>query len=254
METREKWIVIGVIFGGVSAIIAVLSYLSGMPLSTMMFIVRGLLVVAITVLTLLIVFSRKRRKEGGSTCIFQRYEAVIGTFILITTILIYSSINRLPDAKTVTETARTVGSELAGMKMNMALFSKGMDNIIHTIIRYQKEPEAARNRVYEDALKQAAAKSYVVNIPQRDYYVTVTNKRGDKRLLTRKEADILEKVLKEIFERSNKRDQISLMNEVLSDIRVTEELWKPKERKVELSELDIIGVVGGYIGEIVLKY
>ena len=44
------------------------------------------------------------------------------------------------------------------------------------------------------------------------------------------------------------------MNEVLRDIRVTEELWMPKEREIDLSPLDLIGVAGGYIGELMLKY
>ncbi|MCK4826664.1 hypothetical protein KA005_63590, partial [bacterium] len=128
-----------------------------------------------------------------------------------------------------------------------------MDNIIHAIINYQKDPDATRNRVYEDALKQAAGKGYVFYIPQRDYYITAIKKRNDDYLLTKEERDRIKNSLDDIFKRSNKRDQMSLMNEVISDIRVTKELWIPKERLADLSTLDLIGVVGGYIGELILE-
>lgn len=172
------------------------------------------------------------------------------TITTIMIVIVLFTVRRIPDGYVIKETVKTAGKKIA---LNMAGLDRSMDNIVHTIINYNKHPDATRNRVYEDALKQAADKGYVFYIPQRDYYITLINKKGDKRLLTGKERDIIEKVLKEIFKRSDKRDQISLMNEVLRDIRVAEELWIPKKRKVTLSELDIIAVVGGYIGELILE-
>lgn len=191
-------------------------------------------------------------RSKAAIYISRRYVAIISTITVIITILIFSSIRDLPDAKKIKRTVRIVGDNIAAK--NMASLSSSMDNIIHTIIGHQKDPDATRNRIYEDALKQAADKGYVFYIPQKDYYVTAKERRGDERLLTEKERNRIKNSLDDILKRSNKRDQISLMNMVLSDIRVTEELWMPKERLVELSELDIIGVVGGYIGELVLEY
>lgn len=187
-----------------------------------------------------------------SVYISRRYVAIVSTITVIMAILIFFSIKDLPDANKVMQTARKVGNNIAAK--NMSSLSNGMDNIIHAIIGYQQDPDAARNRIYEDALKQAADKGYVFYIPQRDYYITALNKRNDERLLTEEERIRIKNSLDNIVKRSNERDQISLMNMVLSDIRVTEELWIPKERLVDLSPLDLIGVVGGYIGEHILKY
>jgi hypothetical protein len=226
------------------------------------FIVIVLPVLAITIITLYIVFSdvlssitrlvkRIANKSKIAIYIWLRYVAIIGTITLIITILIFSSIKDLPDANTVTLIARTVGNDIAGR--NMASLSRSMDNIIHAIIHYQEDPDATRNRVYEDALKQAADKGYVFYIPQRDYYITGLNKRNSKRLLTEEERNRIKTSLDDILKRSDKRDQISLMNMVLSDVRVTGELWTPKERLADLSSLGLMGVVGGYIGELMVE-
>lgn len=180
-----------------------------------------------------------------------RYVAIISTITLIMTILLYSSLKDLPDAKKVAQITRAEGKKIAAR--NMASISGGIDNIIHTILDYQKDPDGTRDRVYEEALKQTADKGYIFFIPQRDYYVTAPDKRNEERLLTEDERDRIENSLNDIFERSTKRDQLSLLHMVLSDIRVGDELWKPKERKVKLSPLDLMGVVGGYIGELILK-
>lgn len=265
-EKETKWIKIAAIATVVIAITPFLKSLSKLQLTIGGFIIIALPLLAAAIMTLYILFAdvaslitdlvKKRRasKSNVVTCISGRYAAIISAITLIMTILILSLIKDLPDVKEVNQTVRKVGNKITAK--NMASLSSGIDSIIHAIVEYQKDPEETRNRVYEDALRQAADKGYVFYIPQKNYYITAINKRNDKRLLTKEETDIIEKVLKEIFERSSKRDQISLMNMVLSDIRVTEELWKPKKRKVKvsLSELDIIGVVGGYIGELVLKY
>lgn len=176
---------------------------------------------------------------------------LVTTITAIMLVAVFFTTKRLPTAGTIEKTVKKVGNKIAAT--NMVSLGARMDNIIHAIINYQKDPDATRNRVYEDALKQAAGKGYVFYIPQRDYYITAIKKRNDDYLLTKEERDRIKNSLDDIFKRSNKRDQMSLMNEVISDIRVTKELWIPKERLADLSTLDLIGVVGGYIGELILE-
>ena len=100
---------------------------------------------------------------------------------------------------------------------------------------------------------RAFYKRYIFHLPEKEYYVTGKNKRNGKSLLSIDEKTLIKASLKGAFERTQKRDQISLMYMVLSDIRVAEELWKQKKRPDELSSLSLIGVVGGYIGELITE-
>lgn len=263
MERPNKWVVISAIATAVIAITGIVKSVPMKQLTIAVFIVIVLPLFAVMIITLYILFAdvlskiaglvkRSASKSKVAFYISGRYVVIISTITLIMTILIYSSMKDLPDAKKVNQTVRTVGNNIAAK--NMASLSSSIDNIIHTIINYQKDPDATRNRVYEDALKQAADKSYVFYIPQKNYYITAKNWRDDKRLLTKEERSRIEDSLDDIFNRSDKRDQISLMNMVLSDIRVTEKLWIPKDRVADLSPHDLIGVVGGYIGERILEY
>jgi uncharacterized membrane protein YgaE (UPF0421/DUF939 family) len=252
----------------VSAIIAVLKFVLKMHLSTVVFLVIALIFLAITIIAFFVLFSKtlsltlitstikKIVRDLLAPFIEKRYMSTLHTFaaviVAIMVVLVFFTTKRLPTTGAIEKIARKMGNNIAAK--NMASLSSSMDNIIHTIISYQKDPDATRNLIYEDALKQAAVKGYVFYIPQRDYYITALNKRNHERLLTEEERNRIENSLDEIFKRSNERDQISLMNMILSDIRVTEELWKPKERLADLSPLDLIGVVGGYIGEHILKY
>ena len=177
---------------------------------------------------------------------------IIFTVIIVILIaLVYIKTKQLPDSNKVVQTATAVGYNIA--EKYMASLRSRMDDIVHTIINFQKDPKATRNRIYEKALRQAADKGYIFYIPQKDYYITAMTKREDKYHLTKKERNLIKNSLEDIFKRSNERDQINLMSMILSDIRVTDELWKPKKRLVDLSPIDIIGIVGGYIGELILE-
>lgn len=266
--TKDQLIKWGTIAAIVSAIVGVLMLLlmifMEMELSIGVFIVVALVILSFTIIAMLILFSKKKKMPLITTAIqkIERYMDILRTFaavivailvvLVFSIVLVFFTIKELPDAKKVNQTVRKVGNNIA--KKNMASLSSDMDNIIHTIINYRKDPDATRNRVYEDALKQAANKGYVFYIPQKNYYIIPKNARDDKRLLTEKEREHIKNSFDDILKRSNERDQISLMNMVLSDIRVTEELWIPKERLVNLTPIDLTGVVGGYIGELVLGY
>lgn len=262
MERSQRWVAVGALATSVIAVIQILKSVPKTHLTIAVLILVALPLFAISIIVLYILFSdalslitaatKKAFSESKPTLyISKRYVSTITTIAMIITILVFLSIKGLPDADKVMQTAEIVGNSIVAR--NTASLSKSMDNIIHTIIDNQKDPDVTRNRIYEGALKQAADKGYVFYIRQKNYYITAKNWRDDKRLLTGEETDIIEKVLKEIFERSDKRDQISLMNMVLSDVRVTKELWMPKERLVDLSPLDLIGIVGGYIGEHILE-
>jgi len=263
MERPNKWVAIGAI---ATAVIAITGIVKSVPMKTLtivVFIAIALPLLAVAIITFYILFTDVLSKIKGfikriaienkeDFNILRRYVSIISTITLIITILIYSSIKDLPDAKKVNQTVKRVGNKIAAK--NMASLSSSMDSIIHTIIGHQKDPDATRIRVYEDALRQAADRGYVFHIPQENYYITAIDRRNDESLLTEEERKRIKKSLDDILKRTDKQDQISLMKEVLSAIRVKEELWKPKERKVTLSEIDIVGIVGGYIGELILKY
>lgn len=255
----KEWLVkLAAIAAIVSAIIAVLKFVLEMSLSSMILVLTALVVLSIAIIALYILFSKvlpqikiaiKQIGEEGYMTILR---AIAATIVAIMVVLVFFTTKRLPTAGTLEKTVKKVGNKIAAK--NMASLSSSMDNIIHTIIGYQKDPDATRNRVYEDALRQAADKGYVFYVPQKNYYITAINKRNDESLLTEEEKNRIKNSLDDILKRSEKRDQISLMNMVLSDIRVTEELWMPKDRVDDLSPLDLMTVVGGYIGELILKY
>ena len=253
VEITKKYIaILRTISAIIVAIMSVLAFLTHNALLILPISMIAFLILFTPVYSLITgLFKRITSKSKVAISVSGRYVAIISTIIVIMTILIFSSIKDLPNVAIIEETAGKVGRSIAAK--NMASLSSSMDNIIHAIINFQKDPDATRNRVYEDALKQAADKGYVFYIPQKNYYITALNKRNDEHLLTEEERNRIEKSLGEILKRTNKRDQISLMNMVLSDIRVTEELWMPKERLADLTPLDLIGVVGGYIGELILE-
>jgi hypothetical protein len=265
MERPNKWVALGAIATVVIAITGILKFVLEIPLTIEVFILIALTVLAIIIITMCILFLdalsliitaiKRIFIYLFAPFVEKRYADVLRTFsaviVAIMVVHLFFITERLPTIVNIEETVKKVGNNIAAV--NMASLGARMDNIIHAIINYQKDPKATRNRIYEDALKQAADKGFVFYIPQRDYYITQTNKRDDEYLLTKKERNRIKNSLDDIFKRSNERDQMNLMNMVLSDIRVIEELWMPKERLDTLSPIDLIGVVGGYIGELILK-
>lgn len=249
---KKRYVAILITIGAMLAVIMTLRLLSRANISKVLPIAVIAYLILYGFMKLLTVIGNNKTVRKVTIYIWERYTPIVSTIAVIVAIMVVVTIKDLPDAKTVEKTPRIAGDNVTAK--NMASLSMSVDSIIHTIIDYQKDPDATRNRVYRGALKQAAHRGYIFYIPQRDYYITALNKRNTERLVTEEERNRIKISLDDALKRSDKRDQISLMSEVLGDVRVRGELWKPKERKVALSELDIIGVVGGYIGELVLKY
>jgi hypothetical protein len=112
------------------------------------------------------------------------------------------------------------------------------------------DSEAVRKVVYRDALDQAAKKGYIFFLIKEGRHVTAYDHRDQNRLLTEKQRNAVEDCF---FTEPplEEKDSYSSMCRVLSDEKVIEAL-KCDATVVHLTPYDVIGVVGGYLGELTL--
>ena len=168
--------------------------------------------------------------------------AVLLIMVPISLIGIILLINKFPTATRISEVVKKESSVIA-QKTREDILKDAREDHEKQIVTLA-DSAAVRKIVYRDALDQAAKKGYIFPL---DGYIYLTNNalRDEKRLLTEAQRKAIEKCLTKHLE---EKDSYNLMYYVLSDKETIEALRK---NTIRLTPYDLIGVVGGYIGEIV---
>lgn len=135
--------------------------------------------------------------------------------------------------------------DIIAQKTKADIFKDARENhekVITTLV----DSEAVRKMVYRDAMDQADKEGYIFLI--KGHYLTAYDWREKNRLLTEKQRRVIERCF--FTKHLEEKDLYTLMYLVLSDEEVIEAL-KCKATFVHLTPYDIIGIVGGYLGELI---
>jgi len=173
---------------------------------------------------------------------------LVTTFILIIIVAIFSV-----EQPTITRISEIVEKEgyIIAQKTKEGIIGKSRDDHEKIIITLA-DAEATRKVVYRDALWQAEEKGYIFSI--NGWYLTGYLYRDVNSLLTEKQQKEIESCF---IKHTEEKDLHRLLYCVLSDEELIKtikvngtDIFMPSKDIIHLSPYHLIGVVGGYLGEI----